>query len=104
VHLVGFYLLLLSLMHGTMNLKNLQDFSERVISPTQRPLPDNTQHTKETYISIPPVGFELTIPESERPQTYAIDRVATGTGRTKFGEGFVTAGLKRGASFSTQLK
>ena len=26
------------------------------------------------------VGFEPTIPASERPQTYALDRAATGTG------------------------
>ena len=29
---------------------------------------------------MPPVGFEPTISESERPQTYALDRAATGTG------------------------
>jgi len=29
---------------------------------------------------MPPVGFEPTIPPSERPQTYALDRAATGTG------------------------
>ena len=29
---------------------------------------------------MPPVGFEPTIPSSERPQTYALDRAATGTG------------------------
>ena len=27
-----------------------------------------------------PVGFEPTISESERPQNYALDRAATGTG------------------------
>ena len=27
-----------------------------------------------------PVGFEPTITAGERPQTYALDRVATGTG------------------------
>ena len=27
-----------------------------------------------------PVGFELTISAGERPQTYALDRAATGTG------------------------
>jgi len=27
-----------------------------------------------------PVGFEPTIPGSERPQTHALDRAATGTG------------------------
>jgi len=29
---------------------------------------------------MPPVGFEPTISAGERPQTYAIDRVAIGTG------------------------
>ena len=30
---------------------------------------------------MPPVGFEPTISEGERPQTYALDRAATGTGK-----------------------
>jgi hypothetical protein len=29
---------------------------------------------------MPPVGFELSISVGERPQTYALDRAATGTG------------------------
>ena len=29
---------------------------------------------------MPPVGFEPTFPAGERPQTYALDRAATGTG------------------------
>ena len=29
---------------------------------------------------MPPVGFEPTISAGERPQIYALDRVATGTG------------------------
>ena len=29
---------------------------------------------------MPPVGFEPTISASERPQTYTLDRAATGTG------------------------
>jgi len=32
---------------------------------------------------MPQVGFETTISECERPQTYASDRAATGTGLTK---------------------
>ena len=31
---------------------------------------------------MPPVGFEPTISAGERPQTYALDRAATGTGYT----------------------
>ena len=30
---------------------------------------------------MPPVGFEPKISAGERPQTYALDRMATGTGR-----------------------
>ena len=30
---------------------------------------------------MPPVGFEPTISAGERPQTYALGRVATGTGK-----------------------
>jgi len=30
---------------------------------------------------MPPVGFEPTILVGERPQTYALDRAATGTGK-----------------------
>ena len=29
---------------------------------------------------MPPVGFEITVSAGERPQTYALDRAATGTG------------------------
>jgi hypothetical protein len=34
-------------------------------------------------ISMPPLGFEATIPASARPQTYALDRAATGIGPQK---------------------
>jgi hypothetical protein len=47
-----------------------------VISSSLTPLPDNTQQT-----SMPPVGFEHPISAGEQPQTYALDRAATGTGR-----------------------
>ena len=33
---------------------------------------------------MPPAGFETTIPVSERPQTYAVGRAATGIGKIKF--------------------
>ena len=44
------------------------------------------QHiTQQTNIHAPhPVGFEPTISASERPQAYALDRAATGTGRCRF--------------------
>jgi hypothetical protein len=46
-------------------------FSWRVISPTQRPLPVNTQHSQETK-SMPPAAFEPAIPANERPQLHAL--------------------------------
>jgi hypothetical protein len=39
-----------------------------------------THNTRQTYR--PPVGFELTISAGERPHAYALDRAATGTGKT----------------------
>ena len=38
----------------------------------------HNNHNRET--SMPSVGFEPTISSGERPQTYALDRAATGTG------------------------
>jgi len=45
-----------------------QDSSGRVISPTQKPLPDNKQHSQEKDIQAPG-GFEPTIPASEQAKT-----------------------------------
>jgi hypothetical protein len=40
-----------------------------------------TRHnTHNRQISMPPAGFEPTVSAGERPQTYALDRAATGTG------------------------
>jgi len=39
------------------------DSSGRVISPTQRPLPDNTQHSQATFR--PPTRFEPAFPAHE---------------------------------------
>ena len=44
---------------------------------SQRPLPDNTQHSQETDIHAP-AGFEPAIPASERPQTEALASAANG--------------------------
>jgi len=40
---------------------------ERVISSSQRPLPDNTRHSQQTNIHAP-VGFEPKISAGERSQ------------------------------------
>jgi len=40
-----------------------------------------THNTQKRQISIPAAGFKPAIPASERPQTHALDRAATGIGR-----------------------
>ena len=49
-------------------------------SARHRDLYLTTHNTHNRQTSMPPVGFELTISAGERPQTYALDRAATGTG------------------------
>ena len=57
--------------------------SGRVISSSQRPLPENAQHSQETDThNNGKGGFEPAITESERPQTHSLDRAATGIGIT----------------------
>jgi hypothetical protein len=47
-------------------------------SARRRDLYLTTQTLYKRKTSMPPVGFEPTIPASARPQTYALDRAATG--------------------------
>jgi hypothetical protein len=49
-------------------------------SARHRDLELTTHSTHNRQTSMPLVGFEPTISERERPQTYALDRAATGTG------------------------
>ena len=70
-------------------------------SSSQRPLTDNTQHLQK--ISIPQVGFEPTISVGERPQTYAIDRAATGTGRRRLVTKMITINLQINSSHYTAI-
>ena len=49
-------------------------------SARRRDLYPTTHNTRNGQTSMPPVGFEPTISGGERPQTYALDRAATGTG------------------------
>jgi hypothetical protein len=41
-----------------------------------------THNTHNRQTSMPSVGFETTMSAGERPQTYALDRAATGTGKS----------------------
>jgi len=49
-------------------------------SARRRDLYLTTHNNHIRQISMPPVGFEPTISAGERPQTYVLDRAATGTG------------------------
>ena len=49
-------------------------------SAPRRDLYLTTHNTHNRQTSMPPVGFEPTISAGERPQTYALDNAATGTG------------------------
>ena len=49
-------------------------------SARRRDLYLTTHNTHKRQTSMPPVGFEPTISAGERPQTYTLDRAATGTG------------------------
>jgi len=50
-------------------------------SARRRDLYLTTHNTHNRQTPMPPVGFEPTISAGERPQTYALDRAVTGTGR-----------------------
>jgi len=43
----------------------------------------DTQHSQETEMNAPPVGFEPLISASGRPQRHALDSEATGIGQIK---------------------
>jgi len=79
--LVGHGLLIVSNLHYHAQAHHTrEDSSARVIGPSKRPQPENTQHSQETIIHAPPAEFETAIPASERPQTHYLDRAATGIG------------------------
>jgi hypothetical protein len=56
---------------------NRYDSSGREIRSSQKPLPENAQHSKQP--SMPPARFEPTVSLRERPHTHALVRAATGT-------------------------
>jgi len=64
-HSLGF---IITLRYATFHMTPLYERSAR-----------HTTHNRPTPMS--PPGFETTIPASERPQTHALDRAATGIGK-----------------------
>ena len=65
--------------HSHGHIHTLYDSPGRGISPSHRPLPDNKQHSQETD-NYTPVEFEPATPATECPQTYGLERAATGNG------------------------
>ena len=61
--------------YTTVGSTPLEEWSAR-----RRDLYLTTHNNHKRQSSMPPVGFELTISASERPQTHALDRAATWTG------------------------
>jgi len=72
------------------SFKRFLDHTQRRTTVGRTPLDEWSTRRRELYLTIhnthdrqtsmPPVGFEHTISAGERPQTYALDRAATGTG------------------------
>ena len=66
------------------------DHTQRRTTVGRTPLDEWSAHRRDLYLTthsthnrqtdMPPMGFEQTIPASERPQTHALDGAATGTG------------------------
>ena len=61
--------------HTTVGRTSLDEWTAR-----RRDLLLTTHNTHNRETSNAPVGFEPTTLASERPQTYSLDRAATGTG------------------------
>jgi hypothetical protein len=68
----------ITLTHTTLGRIPLVEWSAR-----RRDLYLTTHNTHKRQTFMPPVGFEPKIPASERPQTHALDRAATGIGDFK---------------------
>ena len=63
-------------------------------SARRRDLYLTTHNTQNRQISMTPVGFEPTISAGERPQTYALDRAATGTGTFMIISGWIFLNIR----------
>ena len=71
------------------------DHTQRRTTVSRTPLDEWSARSRDFYLtthniphrqtSMPPVGFEPTTSAGERPQTHALDRAATGTGKLDFG-------------------
>ena len=76
--------------HGLLIHEDFLDHTQRCTTVGRTPMDEWSARRRDLYLtthnthsrqtSMLPVGLEPTIPTSERPQTYALDRAATGTG------------------------
>ena len=76
--------------YGLLTLWGFRDHTRRHTTVSRTPLDEWSARRRDPYLtthntpnrqtSMPPAGFEPTISAGERPQTYASDRAATGTG------------------------
>jgi len=73
-----FHVFTIVLRHTTFSRTPLDERSAR-----RRDLYLETHNTHKWQTSVPPAGFEPTIPVTERPQTPALESVATGIGITQ---------------------
>ena len=79
--------------HGLLMLEVFRDHAQRHTTVGRTPVGEwsarhrdlylTTHNTHNRQTSMPPAGFEPTISAGERPQTYALDRAAIGTGKKK---------------------
>ena len=68
---------------GFLNVEASQSHSVGLLCTNDQPNAETTHNTHKGQTYMPSVGFEAAIPVSERPQTFALDRAATGIGRGK---------------------
>jgi len=64
---------------STVDMTSLNEWSAR-----RRDLYLTIHNTHHRQTSMSPMGFEPTISTGEQPQTYVLDRVATGTGQVSY--------------------
>ena len=76
-----------SQLHATTH-HSRWDSSGQVISPMQRPLPDNIKQSQETHIRNP-TGFETSVLTRELHQTHPLTRTATWIGSIEISGDFI---------------
>jgi hypothetical protein len=69
--------------HAIRHTVGLLWTSDQPVAETS-PAQDNTTYKHERQTSMPRAEFEPTIPATKQPQTYALDRAATGIGFLSF--------------------